>query len=169
MVDIQYEEDLTLALSTLGAATAIAQVSRIDSSRENGFRIAKLRIAALLEGKTAAEGPLSWGISCNMSASDIGTAIKADPQAAVNQNAARGEGTWLKMLGLIALGATNAALTGTPGGDDKIAMFDEYVINWSVPEGQNFQIWAFNMDTGALTTGSLITAAMEIFGVWLRD
>ncbi len=63
---IGYENNGTLALSTLASLDAIAQAFKVDASRQQGFRIAKLRLAVVLEGKTATEGPILWGVACNM-------------------------------------------------------------------------------------------------------
>ncbi len=170
MVEINYEEAFVFPLGTLAAKDIIALVTKIDSARLNGFRIAKIRIAAAVTAKTAAEGPLAWGIGCNIGAASIEAAIEADPQSKVADNV-RGDGTWIKTLGIIPLEMTAGALTGTTGGgaSGHAAGMDEYVVNWSVIEGQEFNVWAYNMGTGALTTGAVIHSFMEIMGVWLRD
>ncbi len=172
MVEIQYEQDIQFALSTLGAATALKAATKVDASRLNGFRIAKVNVAATLRNKTASEGPILWGLQCNMSAADIKAAIESDPQSSTADND-RGDGTWLKILGLIGFPTTDAPLTGGvgPGATavSLVAHMMEVKVNWSVIEGQDFSVFAFNMGSGALTTGTIIDAVLEIFGVWLRD
>ncbi len=170
MVEISYEEDGLLTLSTLGALAAISQATKIDASRGNGFRVSKVNIAAQVEGKTAAEGPLIWGLSANMTAAQVKAAIEADPQNRTADNV-RGAGQWLKFLGVIGLNQTEGALTGPAGGIPSSAsmQFMEVPVNWSVIEGQNFQLFVYNTFGSALTTGTLIRFYMEIFGVWLRD
>ncbi len=81
MVEISYDEDGLLQLSTLAAATAITAVTKVDAGRSLGFRVAKLNIAATVEGKTAGEGGIMWGLAANMTAVEIAEALVADPQA----------------------------------------------------------------------------------------
>ncbi len=170
MVVILYDQDLSLGLGTLAAVDAIAQAGKIDASRLNGFRIAMLRIVATVTGKTTAEGPLIWGIACNMDAAEIEAALEADPQSSADDDE-RGVGQWLKILGMIPLETTFGALTGGPGGPSAgsaVATPMDVKVNWSVLEGKEFVIWAYNQGA-ALTSGTIITCAIEYFGVWLRD
>ncbi len=170
MVIIQYESDLELALSTLGAATGIVVNTKIDSSRLNGFRVAKTRIAATLTGKTAGEGPIAWGLSANLSAAEIKAIIEADPQDKTRDDS-RGVGAWLTYMGIIPLEMTAGGLTGPAGGGaaGHPVQMEALKVNWSILEGKGFNVWAFNMDTGALTGGTIITCVMENMGVWLND
>ncbi len=164
---ISYENNGALVLSTLGSLDVVNADFKIDASRGSGFRIAKTRLAATLKGKTATEGPILWGLACNLAAAELEEAIEADPQTSVDDEK-RGEGTWIKMLGLIGINMTAGALTGNGGGNDGAASFMDIVINWSVIEGQAFTLWAYNLGA-ALTTGSIIQFTAENMGVWLRD
>ncbi len=172
MVEVQYEQDIQLALSTLGAGTALKAATKIDSARLNGFRIAKVNIAATLRNKTASEGPIVWGLQCNMSAAEIKAALEADPQDSTADDD-KGDGQWLKILGFVGVTATDAPLTSDAGpGATAVSLaarMMEVKVNWSVIEGKDFSLFAFNIGSGALTTGTIIDAIMEIFGVWLRD
>ncbi len=167
MVVITYEHDLSFALGALAANTALKGATKIDSSRLNGFRVAKVRLAATIRGKTTDEGPILWGLSANMSAAEIKAAIEADPQDSTADNS-KGEGAWLTFLGQITHGSVEGPLTGGIGPDVSAPVMDVKV-NWSVLEGKDFSLFAYNMDSGALTTGATIAAVLEIFGVWLRD
>lgn len=163
-VVIGYEEDLEFTLGALGANDAIAQATKIDATRLNGFRVSKVRISAVVRAKTASEGPISWGLLANYSAAELEAAIEADPQSSTDDNV-RGDGQWLTHLGLIGQEIVAAPLTG--GG--LVAQPIEVMPNWSVIEGKNFSIWAHNQDGSALTAGTIINAFCEFFGVWLRD
>ncbi len=165
MVIIQYENDGLLSLGTLAANDAISSSTKIDSARLNGFRIAKVNVLASVEGKTTTEGPIIWGVSCNMNAAQVEDAIEADPQSSPDDDS-KGVGQYLKMLGLIGIGTVAESLTGELLG---VAQMTPVVMNWSVIEGKQFEVWAYNTGAGALTTGTAIRWAMEIFGVWLRD
>lgn len=169
MVVIQYENDFVLAIGALAANDAVNGQTKIDSTRLNGFRIAKVKIVATLRGKTASEGPLLWGLCCNMNAAELEAAIEADPQSSVADND-KGEGQWLSILGMIPFGMTAGPLTSTGGAiAGAAAHMDDHKVNWSVIEGKTFDLFVYNMEGSAVTTGGIIEAAMEIFGVWLRD
>ncbi len=166
MVEIQYESGLNvLGLGTLAAKDAVNVDTNIDASRLQGFRVASINIAAVVSGKTASEGPIMWGLSCNMTAAEVESSIEADPQDSTVETD-HGKGQWLKIMGLIPLASTSGSLTGD---GSNVAKPDHLKINWSVIEGKNMSVWAYNLDSSPLTTGTLITYVMEIFGVWLRD
>ncbi len=164
MVIIQYDNDGILPLSTLAANDVISVDTKIDGSRLQGFRIAVLSILATITGKTATEGPLLWGVSCNMAAGSIESAIESDPQSSAADNN-RGEGAWLKILGMIGLEVSEGPLTG---GNSLMVLPLNVKVNWSVIEGQSLQVWVYNMGA-ALTTGTVFHFAIEEMGVWLRD
>lgn len=164
MVIINYEEDGSLALGTLESLNAISGATKIDATRLQGYRIAKVDLSMTVKAKTAAEGPICFGIACNMSAAEVEKAIEADPQSSTDDNE-RGEGGWLKMLGIIPVSAIAGPITGTISG---AAQMITVMVNWSVIEGKEFTVWAYNMGA-QLTTGTIISWIMEIFGVWLRD
>ncbi len=103
-----------------------------------------------------------------MNAAEIESAIESDPQDSA-ENDDRGSGTWLKPLGIIPLNMTGGPITGVGGTESAAAaLFLEVMVNWSVMEGHDFTVWAYNMG-GALTTGAILTFFVEYFGVWLRD
>ncbi len=156
----QFEDDFVLNLLTLAAGDVTAGTFKIDGSRGQGFRVAKSMLHVHLIGKTATEGPITFGVAFNMTAAAIEAAIEADPQASIEDNS-RGEGTYIMPLGMITLADTEGRLSPRAG----------YVIspNWSIIEGQNYQFWAFNMSGGALTTGAALHVFASHFGVWLCD
>lgn len=157
----QFDEDLSQGLGALAANDVIAAVTKTDGSRTQGFRLSKVRICGRFSAKTATEGPIAWGISCNGGGTDVENAIEADPQNSSDDDV-RGSGLYIKPLGIIGVEETQGSLhEGMPHLDVKV--------NWSVPEGENFSLWFYNMGSGALTTGTLIHAFIEKFGVWLRD
>ncbi len=164
---MQYDENVTLALGALGALDAIDQSSKVDTGRGNGFRVIRARLAAMLEAKTATEGPIVWGIGMNVNAADLEAMFEADPSSSATRILGP-QRSYIMPLGIIGKPATEGALTGK-GGETNIGQFVEITPNWSVPEGQNLNYWAYNMDSGALTTGTLIRIFAQLYGVWLRD
>ncbi len=143
----------------------ITALSSIDASRKQGFRVTKSRIFVELSGKTSGEGPVLFGVACNFpGAPEIENALEADPQGRNTQDAARGDGTFLRVLCLFMSVNVNVPL-------NRPLMFEfSYGKNgWSIPEAESLAYWARNEDTGALTTGTRISIVAEHFGVWLRD
>ncbi len=165
MVEIQYEHDGILAVGALAANDAISADTKIDATRLQGFRIAKLRMAASMTLKTTAEGPLIWGIACNMVAAQVESAIEIDPQS-IAGTTQKAPGAWLKILGQIPFDFTNGPILGSNGVSAEMV---EIMVNWSVIEGQPFVVWVYNQGSGGMTTGAQLLYTMEIFGVWLRD
>ncbi len=167
MVEILYDMDVELALSTLGAGSVVSQATKIDGTRGNGFRIAKVDYTGQLSNKTATEGPIVWGLACNVDNTQLAAILAGDPQNSTEDDD-HGAGQWVKQMGMFSKVGTGAPAHG--GGIDGSSDESHSIkVNWSVIEGQNFTIWARNNDTGALTTGTLLTLALTFYGVWLRD
>lgn len=161
MVEIQYDNDILWHLDTLAANDVTMQASSIDASRSQGFRVAKSRIFATFTGKTAAEGPLVWGVAANLDATQLEQILEADPQDKMAETR-RADGMYFKTLGIIQSGDTSGFLT--PDGQAV-----EVTPNWSIPEGEGLFYWVYNQGGASLTTGTYISIFAEHYGVWLRD
>ncbi len=161
---------LPLVVGALTTLNLISQALKIDGTRLQGYRLAKMRIAVQLEGKTATEGPLIWGFSANMTEAQTELALESDPQGKA-RDIARGDGSWIKIMGLIPVAFTVGPLTGAGGGTSQtlVAELIDVKVNWSITEGNDFRIWVYNMDTSTITTGTILTLVGEFFGVWLND
>ncbi len=166
----QFDHDRSLALGTLGANTAILSNTLIDSGRENGFRVTHSKFHFSMTAKTTTEGPIMVGCSVALTAAEIKAAIEADPQRS-NAEDSRPPNTYIKTLFLMGVGQQEFPGSGGSGmGFMKGGIDVSYGKNgWSVPEGSGLAVWAYNMDSGALTTGCIIHWFAEHFGVWLRD
>ncbi len=164
-----YDNNFTLAVGALASLDAIYQASKIDGSRLQGWKEIYCEITAQVTGKTSAEGPLLWGLAANLTASQIEVILEEDPQSKTTP-ITRADGSWLKVLGMIPLLTNAAPLTGGTGdGSDGAANPLRVKVNWSIPEGLDFGMFVYNMDSSVVTTGTLIRAYMEHYGVWLRD
>ncbi len=163
----QFDVEIAFLLGALGATDEIVQNSSIDGSRDQGFRIVKSDIFVTMTGKTTAEGPILFGVACNLPlAADVGKVLQADPQDK-NADNARGKGTFIKML-------TKIGLVPTVWPNSDHGEGSHYTVHygkngWSIPEGQSLVYWARNNDSSALTTGTSIQISAEHFGVWLDD
>ncbi len=163
----QFDIDVNLVLSTLAGGGEILVDSGIDASREQGFRLIQSMIHVDYTGKTTAEGPIIYGLCCNLAdAGALGAILESDPQGRTTQDIARAKGVYVKILGKISLAST---ATGSTGQVVQPIQVNYGKNGWSIPEGSKLAYWARNNDGSALTTGTIITFDAEHFGVWLRD
>jgi len=165
VLEQQFDEDHNVTLGALSGAAAIFGASKIDAGREQGFRLVKSNVTVSFTGKTASEGPISFGVCCNVpTAAELASVLVNDPQGS-SSNKKRADNWFIKPLGVISLLAT------ATDAQNNIEMTFEisYGKNgWSIPEGSALNYYAFNMGS-ALTTGTVIIISAEHFGVWLRD
>lgn len=159
---IQVYDDVVLTLGTLAGNTVLSVDSKIDASRESGFKLIDGRFTGQFASKTDGDGPYWWGIACNLSSAQIQAILTEDIQNRADP-IARGPSSWLKILGQVGevVGAIGFL---TPNGD-----FVDQKINWSVPEGSRFAYFVFNFTGAAFTTGQSVLFQAVINGVWLRD
>ncbi len=166
---LQFDEGIGITLSTLGSGTAIIGNTIIDASRLQGFHLIWVKIAGFLKLKTTAEGPISWGICANLTALELEAIIEDDPQDA-SVPTKTGPGSWYMPIGLVGLDATECDLLGGDNQDAQIVgKYVKFPVKWTIPEGKSFNVWAYNHDVSALTTGAVMVFQMQFFGAWLRD
>ncbi len=160
-------DDVEIALSTLGSKAAILSESKIDSLREQGFRVLKTQYWIEFLGKADGEGPLVVGLSCGQDAAHLAGAISADPQGQFDTPEEVANEAAKRPVWPLYLIARSALKSGTAG----FANFDtqELKPQWSAREGGHFDWFVYNMDGGALTTGCTIRIFAKHFGVWLDD
>ncbi len=166
----QFDHDQNITLGALVAATAIFGASKIDATREQGFRLIMSRISMALLGKTTGQGPIMFGICCNVpSVGNLKEYIENDPQGASSKTE-KAKNWFVKVLGQIPLAAIEDGNAGNGWTMLKQSVVEvKYGKNgWSIPEGSALQYFAYNMGS-TLTTGAVITIAAEHFGVWLKD
>ncbi len=156
---------ITIALSTLGTLTAILGPSKIDASREMGFRVLRTEYWLEYEGKTDNEGPIIFGLSVDMTVSQIANAISADPQG---RDPEASEANLRAKFPIFPLKMLSEQSTESPGGGNAIISMDVAKVGWSLPEGSHLDFFAFNLGS-ALTTGTVIRVFAKHFGVWLDD
>ena len=155
-------DDVTVTMGAALTKTAVLGTgSKIDSARENGFRVLRTDYWVDFAGKTSGEGPIMVGASVAQDAPTVAQTINTDPQDSSDYggNAQTKRPVWL--LELLEQGET-----GGPSGRNLKGSFKP---RWSAPEGENFDWWAYNMDTATLTTGLLVRIFAKHYGVWLRD
>ncbi len=154
----------TLALGTLASEGVVKNDFLQGSTQTTGFRISKLRIGLSLRAKTAGEGPVLIGIACNASTANIKSRFAASLAPTNKGNdPSIGSSVYVKALGYFAFNTAGDLQIPSDG------QLMDVKMNWSIPEDSALQLWAMNLDTGALTTGMFAAAVGEIYGVWLND
>lgn len=158
-------EVITITVGALASQTAVLGSSKIDASRENGFRIMKTEYEIDYRGKTASEGPVEIGFAYNQSATLIGETLADDPQSRVEDENAGETKRPVYPLEMVPYNVTNKHGTNPTVPTALRSM----TARWSIPEGNKFDAYAYNWGGGALTTGMTITIRCKHYGVWLRD
>lgn len=152
---------------SLGAVAALAAVNigtKIDAARDQGFRVMKAKTAVCWDLKTTGDGPIILGFSANQTNLGVEECLEADPQ---NPNTDGGGQDQFRAnracwpIAMVNVTETNGRLAN--------GAFVDIPIKWSMPEHGNFDTFAYNNGSGAMTAGMLITFATKLFGVWLRD
>lgn len=103
------------------------------------------------------------GFAPNIGTADIAEAIVGDPQSRI-EDQTEGETKRpvfpLEMITYPETSTENQESWGAKG---------SFTPRWSVPEGSSANWFAFNMDAGAITSGTIIRIFAKHYGVWLRD
>ncbi len=152
-----------MTLSTLATAAVIEDSAKTDTSRANGVRVKKMKVAISYKGKTAGEGPLLVGVAKgNMSAAELAEALNSDPQGPDNTVPMEQAKRTVMPLALIP-----AAAVASPADTRWIRSVR---FPWKeVPEGTDITMWVQNLDTGSLTTGTVVECHMTLLQEWLDD
>ncbi len=156
-------EQFTLTLGTLATLDVISGITKIDGSRNQGFRVLKTLWTAIWGNSGASEGPIYFGLALNNSATEIEEALEADPQGPDDFPAVEQSMRPVWPLGLFTDSGTDIV---TRINDGKV---QEINLRWSFSEHSALSVWAMNLGGGTLTTGSFVTVTMKHFGVWLDD
>ncbi len=152
----------TVTLSTLGGGVAILGNTRIDATRLQGCRLKDIFGTFNWEGKAANEGPVYYGFCAGLTVAQIAEVFNADPQS---QDDPTGDES---MQRLIVVGQM-------PFADQSDIIEDDHwhklmwPSSWQIREGDTFDVFAFNRDSGALTTGALLHFDGMFNTEWRQD
>ncbi len=157
------------SLGTLASLTAILGGTKIDSSRLQGCTIRKARYDVSMFGKTAgaAEGPIVFGISLDVTIAEIAAFYAADPQSSKDElELARSQ---FPILELGRYGQVTQSDSVTPDNDNVKLKFFKWP-GWKIIEGITLNTYIFNANPNdPLSTGALLQFTTEILGDWLND
>ncbi len=148
-----------IVLSTLAAKDLIA--SALIPASTDTYRLVSLKGVWTIQGLTAGEGPILVGVARGgYSDAEVEEAIEAsniDRGTLAKQEQAN---RFVREIGvLIATGA------GTQGSlNDGKAVSTK--LNWLIPIGETFSMWAYNVSAGALQTGASVD---HIGNAWVKD
>ncbi len=158
-----FHEQVTITVGGLAQNVAIGSVGNLDGTREQGFRIKKMKYAVSFEGKTAGEGPVTFGVAHTLNAAEVAEALIADPQH--NEDIPATERGNRKVYPLEFFPSNGVDRTQSHGP----MVFRNIRFPWKeVSEGQNIFWWVFAQGS-ALSTGMVVEVAAVYFGEWLRD
>lgn len=157
-------DDLIIALGTLASGAVTQTNSRIDSARENGFRVLRTDYVMGLKytSSDVTDGPIAIGLNADASNTEIQEMFDADPQASFDRpaNEKSSRPAWLLEVMAPPTLAAEAGLNTARGTVN---------IKWSLPEGAVLKWWAFNMDQATLAGGIVVHILAKHYGVWLKD
>ncbi len=148
------------ALGTLGALTALK--SNALTMGED-FRMIKLEVLPNLQGLTANEGPIMFGIADNaLTVAQIAEALGASGPVDRNDNVSDERAhRFVKLLCQFPFGATSE---DTPVNHGRPI---EATIRWTFSDPEGWCFFYFNASAGALQTGAVGRHQATIYGVWV--
>ncbi len=155
-------DNTEVTIGALATVTAAVASSRIDTAKENGFRILKTQYWCWWRGFTAGEGPILWGVEPGAGAGSIASTIQADPQTMGNEGKIAREQAMLPVFVLEQFTAEDAAQL-------KTWAQGEFAMKWSIQEGSALNYFVFNPSGSTFTTGGTLKVVAKHFGVWLKD
>ncbi len=153
----------SITLGTLAAATALVSSTLIDGARDNGVRIKDLWMKVNWNGKTAAQGPITYGLGVDIpNVTAVKTALENDPQGFADTADTQSAQIKMMHLGVIDTASTTSL--------DQTSRMMKVRFPWkNIGENSILQVWAFNRFTSALTTGGVIDFEFVMNNEWLKD
>ncbi len=145
-------EKVGIALGAISAGAAGQQATVIDGSRLQGCRASMFRYHSEWLGKTAAQGPIQWGLSWGITATEVAECMTADPQFDIEEDMVE------VRRNLINIGIIPRSSTVSPASVPDISYGYRKIRlpSWDVLEGSSIQIWHFVPANGVtLTSGTI--------------
>lgn len=157
-------DNLVITVGALGFGASVVVSSKIDSAREQGFRITRTEWFISVLGATTGDQPVQVGYAFGCTAADIDDTMGSDPQGTFNAANVQSNADAKRPVFPMAI---------FPGLADSVigaasVMKGVTIPTWSAPEGGFLNWYAFAAN-GGLTTGRLVNIHAKHFGVWLRD
>ncbi len=156
-------DNIEVSVASLAALTGVVTPSKIDASREQGFRTLMQRGIIQLHGTgagSAVAGPLAIGFTqADLSLTEIEEAIENDPQDQTEEPANEQARRKIFWLGFIS--TEDKSLSTIPVRTSH---------RLSILEGSALSYFAYNTDVAtAISASTQVKFFIEHLGVWLRD
>ncbi len=155
-------DNLNITTNALAALTGVLGPSRIDASREQGFK--SLLQSGILQFHTSdgSGGPIAvYLIQPDLTLAEAEEAIENDPQNQQDVPAIEHAQRMLWLLGFVQRDSSG-------GGSEWVRFSTSHKI--TVIEGQLLNFLAYNTSNGVATdAGNFVSIYCQHLGVWLRD
>ncbi len=154
------------ALGTLASEAAIVFEFTESSNMIADFRMMKIEYALKWQGKSVDDGPIVIGLSVGATAAQIAEAMNSTPTDPTQLDEGNDANRPIWPLMIIRRKATEPV--------DGTVDFKSFKPNWSTRGSsnangqQNLGLWAFNSESGALTTGVVIGAEVKVAGAFVN-
>ncbi len=158
-----FRQENVISLGTLAGSSAVKQTA--PPAMTDSFRLIKTEGQATLEGGTqvTGDGPIVIGIaSDDLSTGEIEEAIGVAPGIPLSRGDVVGSDRAMRPVWLL---GTIPFTDGNGGKEIKISW--SKTIRWTFSDETAFTLFAFNLGSGALTTGGLVRFLHTAFGVWV--
>ncbi len=151
-----------ITFSTLASRTAIINNTVIDGNRRNGLLMDYIKGQISFTGKTAGEGPIIVGFcSSDLLVNEVTEAFGADSQQVNDPNVSEQAHREVYPVWSIGHGMTSMI---------ELRSWQKIKYSWrNVEEGKGISLFAFNADSGALTTGMTLSFDGVVIGEWGTD
>ena len=158
-----------LTVGSLGVDAVNQADLKIDSAREQGATLVKVKGTFGATGKTVSEGPVVFGFDIGLSATAVTEAFQADPQLHEAVPAAEQANREVFPVGQVAF--SNAGIANSATGQVSDAIWrDLRVPSWEIVEGRTMHFFACNRHPSAsLTSGLIIRFTGVMITRWSTD
>ena len=155
-------DKITISMVNATALEVFTVVGKIDTVREQGIRIAKMKMAVVVSNKTDAEYPILYGLAMGgLSSTDIQECLAADPTGFIQAEETERSNRKVYPMGMF-----------PRGGVDELRYQPMRFVRFpwkEIPEGTGLTYWAQNFESAVQTGDPVLEIAMVMTGEWLRD
>ncbi len=156
-----YDNSVILSIASLAANDAISIGSKIDASREQGFRVVKSEGWFIGRNLADEEQVVVCIIADAMVAAEGEVGVESDPQSLFDFEEIERAGRSIFPIGI---------LHGEGVAASERMFHFENKVPWTYPEGSAMSYMVYNIDDAALSAASQeLIGFVKHTGVWLRD
>lgn len=158
---VSITDNVNIDGSSLAANTGVLGPSKIDATREQGFRTLMQHGVIDWQASDGSGGPLLVGFTTqDMSLAQLEAILEQDPQDDFDPDEREISRRRIHKLGYLQV---------TNGGPVGVALEIRRKIQWSYPEGSSMNYFIYNIGGAALDAANNVRFFCTHTGVWLRD